>query len=218
MTPEDQLIVNTILANYGKVLEAYVRKLVSRNAPFDQFVGGDSTAMSATALRGAQLFVGKARCISCHNGPNFSNDQFHNLGVPQVGLHVPATDDGRFKDVPPLLASPFNSAGAFSDDANTGRLLGLTNPMPASTKGQFRTPSLRGVAQTAPYMHSGQFATLGEVIDFYDAGGGVPASGTKDPLVFPLQLSTDEKADLLAFLAALSGEAVPAALLVNTSK
>ena len=125
---------------------------------------------------------------------------------------MPATDDGRFKDVPPLLASIFNVNGAFSDKTDTGKLAGLTNPMPDSAKGQFRTESLRGVALTAPYMHAGQLATLEAVIDFYDAGGGATAVGLS-----PLGLTAEEKADLVTFLGTLTGDPVPTALLANTA-
>jgi cytochrome c peroxidase len=220
MTDPDRLIVNTILANYGKAIAAYMRLLVSRDAPFDGWIGsnGTNTAIDAAAARGAKLFVGKARCISCHSGPHFSDDKFHNLGVPQQGDRVPPTDDGRFANGAQLLGSPFNVNGAFSDDTNTGRLAGLTNPMPADTKGAFRTPGLRGIAQTAPYMHSGQIATLEDVVDFYNRGGGTPPAGqTKDSQMFPLGLTAGEQADLVSFLKTLNGAAVPAALLMDST-
>jgi cytochrome c peroxidase len=113
-----------------------------------------------------------------------------------------------------------NAANAtFSDDpaAGAARLVGLTNPMPESARGTFRTPNLRGVANTAPYMHSGQLATLEAVIDFYDAGGGTPVTGTKDSMMVPLGLTAGEKSDLVAFLRTLTGEPVPASFLVDTS-
>src|SRR6266852_6976158 len=100
MTPADQLVVNTILANFGKATEAYERLLVSRNAPFDHFVAGDATAITDGAKRGAKLFVGKAGCIACHSGPAFTDNRFHNLGVPQVGPNVPPVDEGRFAAIP----------------------------------------------------------------------------------------------------------------------
>jgi cytochrome c peroxidase len=212
MTAADRTIINTILANYSKAMAAYLRLLVSRNAPFDAWVAGDSTAISPAAQRGAYLFVGKGKCVSCHSGPTFSDNDFHALGVPQTGTNVPATDDGRFKDVPPLLASIFNVNGAFSDKTDTGKLAGLTNPMPDSAKGQFRTAGLRGVALTAPYMHSGQLATLEAVIDFYDAGGGASAVGLSS-----LGLTAQEKAELIAFLGTLTGDSVPGTLLANTA-
>jgi cytochrome c peroxidase len=208
MTAEDRAVINRIFVNFGKAIAAYMRLLVSRNAPFDQFVAGDESAIDCAAKRGLELFVGKARCVTCHLGPHFSDDAFHNLGVPQVGPHVPVSDDGRFKDIPPLLASPFSSATPYSDDVTTGRLLGLTNPPSPLTLSQFRTPDLRGVALTAPYMHSGQFDTLEQVIEFYDNGGGAPVSGSLDPLLVPLHLTDVEKSDLVAFLRTLTGDSV----------
>ena len=219
MTAADREVVNRILVNYSKALGAYFRVLVSQNSPFDEFVAGNDCGVSPAAQRGAQLFIGKARCAGCHSGPNFADDRFHNLGVPQTGEHVPAVDAGRFGNVAALLSSRFNSAGAFSDDPIEGarRLEGLSVPMPDSTQGAFRTPGLRGVAETEPYMHSGQFATLEQVIDFYDAGGGTPAIGTKTPRLQPLSLTPEEKADLVEFLKSLSGEAPPRHLVRDTS-
>jgi cytochrome c peroxidase len=206
---DDKLIINTILANYSKAIQAYLRKLVSREAPFDAFMGGDDNALSASELNGARQFIDRG-CISCHNTPHFSDQDFHNLGVPQTGTNVPATDDGRFLNTPMLLGSAFNRNGAFSDDKLTGKLETIPAVLPDTWKGTFRTPSLRGVAQSAPYMHTGQLATLSDVIDFYAAGGG----GNKLPT---FTITAQEKADLIAFLGTLTGKAVPNALLTDTS-
>jgi cytochrome c peroxidase len=217
MAAADRTIVNRIHANYGKAIAAYLRKLVSKEAPFDRFVAGDGSAITASAKRGFRVFTSNGKCSQCHLGPNFTDDKFHALGVPQSGPHVPATDLGRFQDVPALLSSPFNSAGAFSDAPDAGRLTGLTQDL--SQLGQFRTRSLRGVGSSAPYMHSGQFATLEAVIDFYDVGGGTaPDGGTRDPLLTTLNLTTTDKADLAAFLRTLDGQPVDAALLANTAR
>src|SRR5690606_33170207 len=84
-------------ANYGKALEAYTRKLVSRDAPFDRYVAGDTNAISESAKRGLKLFVGKAACVECHSGPNFHDDEFHNVGVPAPDrARLP---DGGFNDM-----------------------------------------------------------------------------------------------------------------------
>jgi cytochrome c peroxidase len=208
MSAADRDVVNRILVNYGKALEAYFRGLTNRNTPFDDFVAGNDCALDAAAQRGAQLFIGKAHCVGCHNTPTFSDGRFHNLGVPQTGEHVPATDTGRFANGSALLASPFNSAGVYSDDPVEGqrRLAGLTNPMPDATLGAFRTAQLRDVAQTKPYMHSGQFANLADVVEFYNQGGGTAVVGTKEPRLAPLALSAGEKSDLIAFLKSLTGE------------
>lgn len=216
LSDADKLIINTIYANYGKALAAYMRTLVSRNAPFDRYVAGDRDAIGDSAKRGLHLFL--EHCTGCHIGSTFSDDQFHALGVPQTGPGVPATDNGRFQDVPALLASPFNTSGAFSDDTTTGKLTGLVQA--DAQKGQFRTKSLRNIAGSAPYMHAGQFATLAEVVAFYNVGGGdVGATGiVKDVKMVPLDLDAAKQADLVAFLETLTGDAVPAARVVDTSK
>jgi cytochrome c peroxidase len=140
------------------------------------------------------------------------------LGVPQTGPHVPAVDLGRNTDVASLLASAFNVDGAFSDKKTTGKLTGLAQT--DDQKGEFRTKGLRGVAVSGPYMHSGQLATLDDVVAFYNLGGGdaADAGETKDPQLQPLNLTAQESADLVAFLKTLTGAPVPAALNVNTSK
>jgi cytochrome c peroxidase len=218
MAAADRAIVMRVWVNFGKALQAYMRQLVSLNTPFDDWMDGNCEAISESAKRGAQLFVGKARCNNCHSNSHFTDNGFHNLGVPQ-GV-PPNPDQGRVTDAVSLLTAAVNSANAtYSDSPTVGaaRLAGLTNPMPESTRGAFRTPNLRGVAQTGPYMHSGQFATLEEVIDFYNNGGGTPVTGTRDPLLLPLGLSAAEGADLVEFLKSLSGPAVPAPLLMDTS-
>jgi cytochrome c peroxidase len=216
MTADDRTVVNRVMANYGKALAAYVRLLVSRNAPLDRFVAGEASALGQAERRGAELFIGKGACSNCHTGPHLSDDRFHRLNVPQVGANVPPTDDGRFRDAVALLGSAFNPNGAFSDDKTTTLLTGLTNPMPEETRAAFRTPGLRGVALTAPYMHSGQFPTLEAVVDFYAAAGERDGAVPSD--LPAISLDTDEKADLVAFLKSLTGEDVPASLLVDTSK
>jgi len=213
MTADDKLIVNRILANFGKALAAYTRKLVSREAVFDTWMAGDDNAFTASQLNGARLFVSTG-CINCHSGAHFSDQDFHDLGVPQTGTGVLATDDGRFKDLPGLLNSTMNINSVFSDKIDTGKLAGLSLPPPESMKGQFRTPSLRGVAQSGPYMHSGQLATLSAVIDFYAVGG---TGDTGAGQLTPFAITPQEKADLIAFLGTLTGKPVEAALLADTA-
>lgn len=218
MAAGDRTIVLRIWANYGKAIQAYMRKVVSRNAPIDKYLAGDKTALSAAAKRGAKIFVGKGNCVACHSGPTLSDGKFHALGVPQTGPKVPASDLGRYADVPALLTSALNTAGSFSDDTTTGKLTGLAQT--DAQKGQFRTPTLRNVALSAPYMHSGQHATLAEVVTFYAAGGGEPpdAGFTKDPDVKAFTLAGTDSADLVAFLESLTGDAIPATLVQDTSK
>lgn len=214
MTASDRDIINRIFVNFGMAIQAYQRQLVSRNSDFDRFVAGDESAIDVSAQWGLRVFMGSGRCVTCHSGPTFSDDQFHNLGVPQTGMHVPMVDDGRFASITPLLTSGLNAAGVYSADRTAGAALlaGLTNPPPEATRGQFRTATLRDLAFSGPYMHAGQFATLEDVIAFYDAGGGASVSGTRDHLLLPLGLSDEEEADLLSFLLTLSSDPLPAAL------
>jgi cytochrome c peroxidase len=214
MAAADRTIVNRILANYAKALQAYMRKLVSREAPFDLFMAGDDSAMSEEAQLGARVFVQKG-CRNCHSGPTFSDQSFHDLGVAQTGVNnIPAADDGRFKDTPGLLASIFNRDGDFSDDKNTGKLQTIPSPLPDTWKGVFRTPSLRGVALTAPYMHSGQLTTLSDVIDFYELAPNAEAAASE---LQEINITLAEKAQLIAFLESLTGKPVDAALVTDTA-
>ena len=219
MTDADRLTVNWVFVNYGKALAAYMRRLVSRESRFDRFVAGPGQ-LTPYEIAGFKLFVGKAGCTYCHNGPHFTDNRFHALGVPQTGERVPAMDLGRYTDLPALLGSPFNSAGSFSDDPMAGRArLANLSAMPQDIlKGQFRTPSLRGVALTAPYMHAGQLPSLEAVIDFYDKGGGGEMPGVIRPPLRRLGLTPDEKAQLVAFLGTLTPDPLPAALGQDTSK
>jgi cytochrome c peroxidase len=217
MADADRAIVNRIFANYGKAIAAYMRLYVTRNAPFDKYVAGDKSALLADAKRGFKVFVGKGQCVACHSGTHFSDDDFHDLGVPQTGAHVPAVDLGRFTDLPPLLTSAFNVNGTYSDSTTTGKLTGLAQA--DTQRATFRTKGLRNVTASAPFMHSGEFATLEAVVQFYSDGGGDPGdAGVKDPKIVPLGLTAGEQADLVAFLKSLDGEAIPSALLVDTSR
>ncbi len=219
MTAADRQIVETIMANCGKSYEAFERLLLSRNAPLDRYIAGDYSALSASAKRGLKVFIGKAACVSCHNGPTLTDQSFHATGVPQTGPNVVATDDGRYSAVPFILANDYNGTGAYSDDPAAGmtKFAGLMQS--TDDEGRFRTKSLRHLAKTGPYFHDGSMATLADVVNFYNGGGGVqPFTGTVDPLLAPLNLTAEEQADLVEFLStALLGDPVPQALTVNTS-
>ena len=148
-------------------IDAYIRRLVTPNSPFDRYAAGDARALTEAQKRGLVLFVGKADCAMCHRGPNFADDQFHALGIA-------GSDAGRFK-----------VTGVEAD------------------RYAFKTPTLRNVALTAPYMHDGSVRTLRDVIDFYNNGGG--GQRPKSPLLRKLELTEREKADLEAFLESLTG-------------
>jgi len=209
MAAEDRTIIQRIMTNSGKAIEAYERLLISRDAPFDRFVAGEGDAISQGAKRGLKLFIGKAACVQCHSGATFTDNKVHNTGIPQTGPNVPERDDGHFSDASLMLKNAYNGATAFSDDPAAGaeKLAKIT--VDEANTGAFRTKSLRHVELTGPYMHDGCMSTLEEVVDFYDRGGGDSSFvGTKDELLVPLNLSSDEREDLVAFLKALTGEPV----------
>ncbi len=224
MSAAEQATVNAIYVNACKCIAAYLRLLVSRDAPFDRYAAGDETAISVAAKRGLRLFIGKAGCIACHSGPFFTDHAYHATGVAQTGPNVPANDSGRLSVVQTYAAGipQFSAAGAFSDDADVGmgKLVedGLIDPMPtAADRGQFRTKALRQIADTAPYMHDGVFPDLESVVEFYDQGGGTTAA-LKDPLMQRLGLTTLDKSDLVEFLKTLTGDPVPAALTADLTR
>lgn len=157
-------------ARIATALAAFQRTLITRNSRLDQYLAGDSDALSSAAKRGMNLFEGKANCSKCHDGPNFTDQSFHNIGVR-------SEDPGRIQVDPSS---------------------GLT--------GAFKTPGLRNVALTAPYMHDGSLATLEEVVRFYNRGGDHQEHRSK--LIESLNLSEAEMRDLVEFLNALT-EPVP---------
>lgn len=155
----------------AKAIAAYERTIVSGPSPYDRYIMGDKKAMSASAVRGMNIFNGKGHCTTCHGGPAFSDQSFHNLGV---GMNKPEPDTGRAK----VTGDP-------------------------SDCGKFKTPGLRNVAMTYPYLHDGSEKSLMDVVGFYDRGG-IP-NRNLDPLIQPLNLTRQEKEDLVAFMEALTG-------------
>lgn len=217
LSKTDKEIVNRILVNYGKAIEAYLRKLVSRNAPFDRFVTGDRNAISHEAKQGLKLFIGKAGCIHCHNTPLFSDDDFHVIGLhidTNLSPHADPAETGRAANQALICGTTvadgdFSVNGHFSDDPGTtrnGTFCSQTIP-----PGLWRTKGLRQVAETAPYFRDGQAATLDDVINFYDRGGDAEGTFLGAPKeIRPLHLSAEEKEQLKEFLKTLTGEPVPA--------
>jgi cytochrome c peroxidase len=180
-----------VVSNVGIALAAYQYRLVSVDSPVDRYLDGDRDALSASAKRGLRLFIGEAMCSECHGGPMLTDWQYRNTGVPQIGLHVPAIDRGR-------AIMTCGTAQICDDD------------------GKFRTPTLRNVARTAPYMHTGHLETLVDVVEFY-RWGGVPAGfvGTPSELIMPLEIDDAGVADLVALLEAFDGAPVDPALLAE---
>lgn len=188
------------LQHAWQAIAAFQRTLVSdpKQVPFDRWLAGDTAALSAAAQRGYALFIGKAGCVQCHGGPLLSDQSYHALGVPrhaQSGSNPLVQITARWQNLQRGVSETQYQA---SDD-DLGLAYLTRNPADA---GRFRTPSLRELRHTAPYMHNGVFATLHEVVDFFDRGGG--AGANKAPQLRPLGLSPVEKKDLVAFLESLS--------------
>lgn len=205
MPPEQRAAVDRVFTRVGHALEAYVRRLHPGEAPIDRYVravrDGDATgggALSAAAVRGLRAFVGPAGCFDCHHGPLASDGEFHNLGLPSA-IGVPPDELGRADGAAALMADPRRCGGRRSCPELTH-----LDPSLPELRGAFRTPTLRNVARTAPYMHGGHFETLGEVVDFYRTLPGGAVVGHRDGVLRPLPRSV-RRDDLVAFLEALSG-------------
>lgn len=206
MTAAEQTEVNAAFANIGKSIAAYERTIIPPSTRFDAFAkvldeGGSEEAdrlLSESERRGLKLFIGKANCVSCHNGPLLTDNAFHNIGLPGA---TPTSDAGRQTSVATLRSDPFNCLGAFSDarPSECAELKYMETDSP-DLVGAFRSPSLRGVAQRAPFMHSGQFAHLDDVLVHYNAA---PKASFGRSELKPLGLSAEELADLQAFLGTL---------------
>jgi cytochrome c peroxidase len=196
--------VDEVFANIGKALAAFERALVHQPTRFDRFADAiaagrtpaPADSLTEEELLGLRLFLGKARCGTCHQGPRFSDGHFHNTGVPPAAGRPP--DLGRAAAVAEVEADPFNCLGAFRDGSADacGELRFMVRDGP-ELLGAFKTPSLRGAASRPPYMHGGQFATLEQVVDHY-ARAPEPREGHSEAK--PLVLSDREKAALVAFL------------------
>lgn len=198
-----------VLAQVGKAIEAFERTVGPGASRFDRYAddlraGRESDALTAQEARGLRLFVGEAGCVDCHNGPLFTDGQFHNLGLPTVpdgGI-----DPGRARGAGDVLVDPLNCRGAYSDAPDACPELTYLDPSFPDFAAAFKTPSLRNVARTAPYMHDGQLATLDAVLLFYDTLPGRALVGHRELTLRPLRLSDRDRAALVAFLGALTAE------------
>jgi len=199
--PDEAVSFNTIV----KALSSFVRSLISLNSPFDRYAYyNDDNAISASALRGMQLFFSeKFECHHCHGGFNFTQSTSHEQQL--------------------IDRRPFHNTGLYNVDYANGKSgypkkdIGLAEVSTlAQDNGRFRAPTLRNIAVSAPYMHDGSMATLAEVLDFYAAGGRNITSGKyqgdgrknslKSKFVKGFKMTKQDKADLLAFLHTLTDE------------
>ena len=197
-----------VFVNVGKAIAAYERQIQYGPSRFDAYVESlvkSGTAakavLSADELAGLRLFIGKANCTQCHNGPLLTNQEFHNTGVPaRVGV---PSDLGRIAGTKAVLADEFNCRSRWSD-ATPGdcKELEFMTVNGHELERAFKVPSLRNVADRAPYMHAGQLATLADVLAHYNRAPIAPAGHSE---LKPLRLNPKELAQLESFLRSLSG-------------
>jgi cytochrome c peroxidase len=190
-----------IFVNIGKAIEAYERRIQFLPSRFDRFVHEwrksgvmPRDILDEREIAGLKLFIGKAACVDCHKGPLLNHDKFFNTGVPVRSALPP--DHGRATAIASLKADEFNCRSRWSD-ASPEECREPPRRVPASERA-FKVPSLRNVADRAPYMHSGQFATLAEVLDHYNRAPG-------ESVLKALHLEPAELDELEAFLRTLSG-------------
>lgn len=207
MAPEDRASVNRVFANMGKAIAAYERLLLPGPSPFDVYaeavldgnLATQGETFSTEEAHGLRLFISKARCTECHNGPLFTNGEFHNTGVLAFPGDLP--DKGRSSGLRILETDPFNCLGEFSDDPRPycGELRFARSGI--ELIGAMRTPSLRNLENTGPFMHRGQLATLAEVLDHYNRA---PLSMIGHNEAKSLGLNRRELGQLEAFLGTLA--------------
>jgi cytochrome c peroxidase len=197
-----------VFVNLGKAIAAYERRIQYGPSRFDGFVSSwkangtpPKDVLSGDEVAGLALFVGKANCVQCHNGPLLTNSEFHNTGVPRAaGL---PDDHGRLPAIASVRNDEFNCRSRWSDagERDCAELDVLPAPV-AGLERAFKVPSLRNVAERAPYMHAGQFSTLAQVLEHYNHAPAAPSGSTE---LKPLGLSAGELRQLEAFLRTLSG-------------
>lgn len=208
LTPARQEDVSRVYANIGKAIAAFERTLELTPTRFDRYVENVLTgrehspdgSLTSSEIAGLRIFIGKGSCINCHNGARFTDDHFHNTGVPSTaGLPV---DSGRSAGVRQAVAGEFNCLSRYSDakpDDCAELQFAVTEG--AELVRAFKTPSLRNVAERAPYMHAGQIASLGEVMSHYNRA---PASPIGHSELKRLGLTSQERMQLELFLRTLS--------------
>ncbi|MGE0172344.1 MAG: cytochrome-c peroxidase [Oligoflexales bacterium] len=204
--------IDEVFLNFGKSVAAFEKTLVAVDSPFDRFannlieIGGNpalsfNEGFGSPEYEGYQLFTGKAGCSQCHNGPLFSDEQFHNIGLGSLSDKV---DLGRAVGVLEGFFCVFESL-QFKEECGL-HLSGATTPY---NSGAFRTASLRNLAYTAPYMHDGRYEDISEVLEHYNWLSNDPYVGRRSKHLWPIHLEDDELGNLEAFLMSLSSPVAP---------
>lgn len=201
--------VTRVFVNIGKAIAAYERRIEFGPSRFDKYVAAltagqqSESILTKDEVAGLRLFIGKGNCTQCHNGPLFTSNEFHNTGVPP--RPELAIDHGRLTGAMAVLSDEFNCRSQWSDARERCSELAFIVTGEHSLDRAFKVPSLRNVAERAPYMDAGQFATLADVLDHYNRAP-VAASGHTE--LRPLRLKAIELRQLEAFLRTLSGPVV----------
>jgi len=218
MAEADRQAVNAAFANIGKMIAAYERRLQPGESDFDRWVASvragerDDSLMGGPALRGLTLFAGEAGCRQCHFGPLLTDLEFHDLSLPPRDAAAPLP--GRGAGYPQARASVFRADGPYSDAPESRQATrAAAARIGAEHWGAFKTPSLRNVARTPPYMHAGQFESISDVLAFYNTLAlQVRRHHHAEDVLKPLDFTPAQLADLEAFLVALTGTPPPANL------
>jgi cytochrome c peroxidase len=211
MRPDDRKSVSRVFVNIGKAIAAYQKTLTFGASPLDQYVDGvikndpvKLKVLSDSEKNGLRIFIGKGECATCHNGPLLTDQSFHNIGVP--ALADGKADLGRASGLVTVEQDEFNCLGNFSDaKPEQCAELRFMNRDRIGQKASFKTPGLRNVALRPPYMHTGQLATLQDVIRHYIK---TPTAAQGHDERNPIMLSEQEIKDLIAFMQRLSGPLV----------
>lgn len=200
-----QTTISRFFANLGKAIAAYERKIQPGRARFDDYISqlvnetNDDNALSNSEKAGLKVFIGKGQCVSCHNGPLLTNHEFHNTGVLAVSGRMPSM--GRYDGIRISREDSFNCLGKFSD-ATSEQCIELRFARDANDLvGALKTPTLRNISLTAPYMHGGQMTDLAQVVDHYNEA---PTSMLSHNEAKPLGLRAVERRQLEDFLMTLS--------------
>jgi cytochrome c peroxidase len=202
--------ISRVYANIGKAIAAYERRIEPGVSRFDRYVDAElagarhtpESALTTDEEWGLRLFIGRARCVTCHNGARLTDDHFHNTGVPLPAVTLPA-DSGRAVGARQVVSGEFNCTSRYSDakpeDCDELRFAVTSGPELVRA---YKTPSLRNVSARAPYMHAGQIGSLDGVIAHYAAAPAAPFGHSE---LVPIRLSPNERRQLIAFLGTLSG-------------
>lgn len=212
----DRQAINGVFANFGKAIAAFERTIRTDDSPFDSFVDRLSNGkpmleslskdFGEAELRGLRLFTGRGNCTLCHQGSNFTDEQFHNIGM--MALTSETIDLGRSQGLLDARDSEFNCKGPYlkqETPKESCRELDFIETESAEAVGAFKTPTLRNLKDTAPYGHDGRFPTINSILLHYNHLAVPPAVGHIEESLAPLEFNEQELRDLESFLLSLSG-------------